>query len=208
MVSRRTFLGWLSGLGAALGLAKRGRFAYAAAETTQQTGALDPVSLTAVAAAVLPGELGNGGFARVAREFTQWIEGYRPGAEIVHPYGSADIRTTGPSPVGRWRSQLGALDQQARQQHRAAFSALTVAQRRALVTAAIDADRPTRLPDPIAANHVGLALVAWYFASPDAVDRCYNARIGRNQCRPLVNAPRQPLPLASNARAPQSGIDS
>ena len=204
MLSRRTFLGWLSGLGAALGLGTRATHVRAATGIPPQTASLDPEAVAALAAAILPSELGNDGFARVAREFAQWIGGYRVGAEIVHPYGSADLRTTGPSPVERWRSQLGALDQDARRQHRTAFASLIVAQRRSLVRAAIEADRPTRLPDPLTANHVGLALVAWYFATPDAVDRCYSVRIGRNQCRPLVNAPRQPLPLVT----PRLGIDS
>ena len=29
----------------------------------------------------------------------------------------------------------------------------------------------------------------------EATNLCYNAKIDRNQCRPLVNAPRQPLPI-------------
>jgi hypothetical protein len=52
------------------------------------------------------------------------------------------------------------------------------------------------MPDPLAANHVVVALVAFYFGSAEANDLCYRAAIGRNQCRPLVNSPREPLPLA------------
>jgi hypothetical protein len=204
MLSRRTFVSWLSGLGAAFGVGIRPRSAVGATSADRnastQTAALDVAMVTRVAEVVLPGELGESGFARAARDFTQWIGGYRPGVELVHPYGSANLRNTGPSPTGRWQSQLAALDRASRETHQRAFTALPIAQRRDLVNAALAADRTTRMPDPLEANHVALALMAWYFASPDATDRCYQSRIGRNQCRPLVNAPRQPLPLAGNGR--------
>lgn len=200
MVSRRTFVSWLSAVGALLGIVGRVRSAQgavAARNAGAQTSSLDPAVVAGLAAAILPTELGESNFSRVGREFSQWIDGYRAGVELVHPYGSADLRNTGESPLNRWRDQLSALDQQSRQQHQRAFTALTVAQRRDLVTAAVASDRTNRWPEPLGANHVALALLSWYFASPDAVNRCYSARIDRNQCRPLVNAPRQPLPLAN-----------
>jgi hypothetical protein len=198
------FVSWLSAIAATLGVGARARTGSAASTSHfgQQSGSLDPVVVASLAAAVLPSELGDDGFGRVGREFSQWISGYRAGVEVVHPYGSAELRNTGESPLNRWRGQLSALDQQARQQHQRAFAALTLAQRRDLVTAAIAADRATRMPDPLGANHVALALLSWYFASPDATDRCYHAQISRNQCRPLVNASRQPLPLANGGRQP------
>ena len=203
MLSRRSFLGWMSALGASLGIGIRPRSASNVGVRAQSTS-LDPAVVASLAAAVLPSELGEAGFTRVGREFSGWIGGYRVGAEVVHPYGSAELRKTGESPMNRWRGQLTTLDQQARQRHQRAFVDLNVAQRRDLVTAALAADRINRMPDPIGANHIALAVLSWYFSSPDATDRCYNARIGRNQCRPLVNAPRQPLPLAGNGNS--SGI--
>jgi gluconate 2-dehydrogenase subunit 3-like protein len=200
MLSRRRFVSWLSGFGAALGIGVRARPGQAktSAVAPQQPATLDTAAVTRLAEAVLPGELGDAGFARVSRGFTQWIGSYRQGAELVHPYGSSELRQTGESPAGRWRSQLTALDRDARAKHSRAFGALTRDQRRDLVASALGSERINRMPDPLDANHVALALVAWYFASPEANDLCYNARIGRNQCRPLVNAPRQPLPLAGN----------
>lgn len=201
MLSRRSFVSWLSGIGAALGFGVRARHASAdAPETTGQQGALDGAMVRSLAEVVLPAELGNDGFARVSRNFAAWAAGYRPGVELVHPYGSSQLRVTGASPVPRWRSQLTALDSDARARHQRRFSALTREQRRELITSAIESERANRLPDPLQANHVSMALLAWYFATPEAADLCYNARIGRNQCRPLVNAPRQPLPLAPGAR--------
>ena len=202
MLSRRTFVGWLSGVGAALGFGVRPRKVEAKGEaaTPEQDSSLDGAMVRGIAEVVLPAELGNDGFARVSRAFTQWAGAFRPGVELVHPYGSTTLRQTGESPALRWRSQLTALDAQARANHQRGFTALTRDQRRDLVMTAFASERATRLPDPVEANHVAMALMAWYFASPDANDLCYNARIGRNQCRPLVNSPRQPLPLAGEGR--------
>lgn len=204
MLSRRTFVSWLSGLGAALGVGVRVRQVDAKPrpEAGPEQGApLDNAMLSRIGEVVLPGELGQDGFVRVSRAFSQWVADYRPGVELVHPYGSTTLRATGESPAGRWRVQLASLDREARQKHQRGFSALTRDQRRELVTTAIAAERTNRMPEPLDAGHVALALVAWYFATPEAVDLCYQSRIGRNQCRPLVNAPRQPLPLMDGRKS-------
>ena len=196
MSSRRTFVGWLSGLGAALGIGVRGRPAQAnAREAAEQNGNLDAAMVRGVADVVLPSELGNDGITRVSRAFSQWIGGYRAGLEVVHPYGSAELRQTGESPIARWRSQLSSLDGAARAKHQRAFTALTRDQRRELVMQALADDRINRLPDPLQANHVAMGMLAWYFATPEAADLCYDAKIGRQQCRPLGHSARQPLPI-------------
>lgn len=202
MTSRRTFVSWLSGLSAALGIGVRARSVEATPSSVlpSQGAGLDASILRAVADSVLPSELGPDGVSRVSRAFSQWTGSFRAGAELVHPYGSATIRRTGESPASRWRSQLVALDDAARARHQRAFSSLTIPQRRGIITTALAGERLNRLPEPLDAQHVAMALLAWYFTSPDAVDLCYNARIGRNSCRPLVTAPRQPLPLAGGSR--------
>ena len=206
MLSRRTFVSWLSGFGAALGIGVRARASEAkdAGTIAPQAPQLDQATVTPLAEAVLPSELGTG-FARVSRGFTQWINDYRAGAELVHPYGSTNIQRTGESPVGRWRTQLAQLDRDAQATHHKAFAALTRDQRREIVVSALGSERSNRLPDPLDANHVALALVAWYFTQPEAANLCYQAKIDRNQCRPLVNAPRQPLPLVDGRRSMGDG---
>lgn len=201
MLSRRTFIGWLGTLGSAIGIGRR----MVAGETAQggppaQAATLDPQRLTRLGEAVLPGELGDVGIARVARGFSQWAAGYRAGTELVHPYGSTEIRHAGASPVPRWRSQLDALDRGARTAHGRDFASLPVAQRRALVTAALADDRGSRLADAQDARHVAVALLAWFYASPEATNLCYGARIDPNQCRPLAQSPREPLPLRDAGR--------
>ena len=199
MLSRRTFVSWLGGIGAAIGIGARARTgdAQVANEASpEQATSLDLTSVTRLAEVVLPGELGDAGFARVSRGFNQWVAGYREGQELVHPYGSTNIQQTGATPAGRWRDQLVALDRDARAKHQRGFNALTRDQRREVVLAALGAERTNRMPEALDASHVALALVAWFFATPEASNLCYQSRIDRNQCRPLVNAPRQPLPLA------------
>ncbi|HEX6316822.1 MAG TPA: gluconate 2-dehydrogenase subunit 3 family protein [Gemmatimonadaceae bacterium] len=205
MTTRRTFLGWLSGLGAALGLGVRTRDAAAGTAATEpQQAPLNEAAIRSIAEAVLPAELGPTGVARVSRGFAQWISAYKPGVELVHPYGSAQLRQTAASPAPRWRSQLATLDRDARAKYRRGFSAISVEQRRALIREALAAERLNRLPDPLEAGHVAMALMAWYFTTPEATNLCYNARIDRQQCRPLVNVSRQPLPLVTNG-GPEAG---
>ena len=200
--SRRSFISWLCGLAAAAGLrgAVRAEARPAAPASPddhaagQGTG-LDPTLLTQLAEAVLPGEIGDIDKARVSRAFARWAEGYQPGAELNHPYGSATIRFAGESPVSRWRSQLDALQQSARSRFGRSFEAASLEQRRELVRAAVSGERVDRMPSPLSAGHVAIALLSWYFASPEATDLCYRARINPNSCRPLANAGREPLPL-------------
>jgi hypothetical protein len=206
MTSRRTFVRWLSSAAAALGIGVRTRPAAARNldDSNHQAATLDGAMLRAIAEVALPGEIDDDGINRVSRAFAQWIAAFRPGVELVHPYGSAQIRQTGESPVVRWRTQLAALDRAARDRHRRSFTSLSKDQRRDLVVAALGEERTDRMPNPLTANHVALALVAWYYQTPEANDLCYSARIGRNQCRPLVNAPRQPLPLVDGRPRPSA----
>src|SRR5262245_47287801 len=113
MLSRRTFVSWLGSIGAAFGISARARAGgslVAIEAPPEQAAALDLTSVTRLAEVVLPSELGDAGFGRVSRAFTQWIGAYREGQELVHPYGSTNLQKTGASPAGRWRDQLAALD--------------------------------------------------------------------------------------------------
>lgn len=205
-IPRRSFVGWLGALTAAVGLGARRQASAAPAPAPPSTPAnaqgspgFDSAMLIALAEVVLPGELGPDGARRAARDFTRYAASYRRGAELLHPYGSAQIGFSGDSPVPKWREQIEALQREARAKHRRAFSALSIAQRRALVEAAVANERTDRMPAAMGANHVALALVAWYFATPEATDLCYGARIAKNQCRPLVNSPKEPQRLVRRA---------
>jgi hypothetical protein len=189
MLSRRSFL---SSLAAALPLAVLVRRAHAAAVIHLES---DPATLDALAAAVLPSELGRAGTVRVAREFRDWGANYRENAELVHGYGTSRLRATGPSPLTRWTTQLDELEAQAQNKHQRRFRDLTVAQRADLVRAALAGQRLDRMPSVVDANHVAVALLAHFYGTPAATDLCYNAQIGRQTCRPLPAQARKPLPM-------------
>ena len=56
-----------------------------------------------------------------------------------------------------------------------------------------------RIPSVGAANHVALALLGHFYSSSEANDRCYQANIGKQTCRPLGASSRKPLPMYGGA---------
>lgn len=157
---------------------------------------LDPRLLRALGGAVLPSELGDSGVERAVQGFERWLAGYREGAELVHGYGTAEIRYTGPSPALRWANQLRELDAAARKAQGVPFDRLGLAERQALVRSALTGQRIAGLPPIDRAAHLSLGLLAFFYESPEATDLCYQARIGSQRCRPLGDSAERPLPLA------------
>jgi hypothetical protein len=189
-LSRRTFLASLAAAAPLAGIVRR---AHAAALERLQE---DPATLTALAEVVLPAAaLGKKGITQAATTFREWGAGYHEGAELVHGYGTSRLRSTGPTPLTRWTKQLDDLDAAAQSAHGKPFGAIRLAERTALVRAALQGQRLDRLPGVADASHVALALLAHFYESPDAADLCYESQIGKNQCRPLAASRRKPLPL-------------
>jgi hypothetical protein len=155
--------------------------------------------LDALGDAVLPAELGPDGTTRAVNAFQQWMDGYRPGAEANHGYGTGRIERVPADPRPQWRAQLAALDTEARRGG-AAFASLSRERRQAIVRTALAGERGESLPSPLAARHVAVALLAHFYESPLATDMCYDAQIGRQQCRPLAAQAQQPVALARRAR--------
>ena len=149
---------------------------------------LDPARLRSLAAAVLPAELGAAGLEQTVSAFEQWLAGYREGAELLHGYGTGEIRVTGPSPALRWAQQLDALGP--------SFSSLTIAERQTRIRAALGSGRFAGFPPIDRAPHIAVGLMAFFYDSPAATDLCYEAVISRNSCRPLATSSGAPLPLA------------
>jgi len=156
---------------------------------------LDPGLLRALAAAVLPSELGGSGLERTTADFERWLAGYREGVELVHGYGTGQIQYTGPSPALRWSTQLRELEAASQRHHRMPFERLAVGERQTLVRSALEGQRVGGLPQIDRAPHVAIGLLAFFYGSPEASDLCYQARIGSSSCRPLSESARRPLPL-------------
>ncbi|HWP03952.1 MAG TPA: hypothetical protein VNL96_10880 [Gemmatimonadaceae bacterium] len=204
--TRRSFLAWLGTLpllfrargSPALGLPRP------PGPVESQPRQLDPVLLHSLAEAVLPSELGAAGIGAAVTEYRGWIAEYRAGAELLHPYGSAEIRYAEELPLAKWRDQLLELDRVSRARYGQGFSELERDRRAEIVRAALSGEARTVLPAPADASHVAISLLAFFCASAAATNLCYRARIDPLQCRPLSDAPRRPLPLASieGARPP------
>ena len=167
----------------------------------------DPAMLAAIAEVVLPSETDRK--AAVDR-FTGWIRDYREAVDTDHGYGNTRLRKTGPPPARNYPAQIAALDSAARDGGARSFAAAPVAARRAIVETALAEAKIERLPGRPNGGHIASDLMAHYFASEDAANLCYRAKIDRDTCRGLPGSGKPPAPLASRAalapasRAPRS----
>ncbi len=168
--------------------------AQAVAGGDRATG-FDRSVLDALAEVVLPGELGSKGRDVATGAFIAWTDGYVPVAEEMHGYGYADIRYLPPDPSPTWRSQLEALDLLARKTQQKPFAQLGPPQRRALLDVALTGHGAERLPAPLDATHIAIALLAHWASSPDAWDLAYGVKITPESCRVLADANSRPLPI-------------
>ena len=182
VLSRRAFVGTLAAAIPAAALVRR---AHALAVDDLSS---DPRTLRALGEAVLPSELGTAGTASAVDLFQRWIAGYREGAELLHGYGTSTLEKAGPTPATKWAKQLARLEA-----HR--FAELSLDRRREMVRAELTELKIDRIGSVGRAPHVAVALLAHFYASPEATDLCYQAKIGKQTCRPLATSSRQPLPL-------------
>jgi hypothetical protein len=186
-LSRRNFVAWLAGAVPVVLVTRR------ADALGASWLAADEATMRALALAILPSELGADGAVRVAHDFQRWIDDYREHVELVHGYGTSALQFSRASPRAKWAAQLEALRQNG-------FNEKSLDQRRAIIEKVLDGERLDRMPDVVAAPHVAVALLAFYFGSSEAADLCHQARIGRETCRPLAAQARKPLPLAERPR--------
>ena len=189
-INRRGFLGSVA---AALPVAAASRRALK--RTKPGTSGLDDELTRALGHAVLPAELGSDGIDRVVAGFHSWLEEYEPGAELNHGYGTADIEFTPDDPTISWQAQLNELEREAQRRFQLSFVRLDSEGRRGIVRRQISGDRLDRLPRPYRARHVAVGLLAYFYSTPEATDLCYQAAIGKNNCRPLARSPREPISL-------------
>jgi len=185
-IRRRTILQWAANLGGALRLASVRAWAQAAGFPDNQED-----TLRALAAVVLPAELGAAGVRRTADEFIRWVQGYRAGAEMDHGYGNTRLRSKGASPAPAYLRHLEAL--------RPALLSGDADARARAAAAALEQAGISDLPRTPDGRHVAADLMAFYFRSSEANDLCYRAAIGRDQCRGLPGSEQAPAPLKERA---------
>jgi hypothetical protein len=151
--------------------------------------------LGALGDVMLPESLGAAGRAAAVTAFVAWVDGYDPVAQEMLGYGYSDIRYLPPDPAPAWRAQLEALDLLARKMRQKPFVELDGAARKDVVTAALASVAGERLPDPLGASHVAVALVAHWAGSPAAWDLALGVQVGAGTCRKLEGVISKPLPI-------------
>lgn len=203
MFSRRQFIGVLGAL-AALPGGVRAFGRRLASASTRQRAIPSQTSIRALGMAILPSDMGPARIQVSSDAFWRWMNGYREGTELLHPYGSPRISYAGPSPVPAWSKQLLELDRAARGKHGVAFAALPVSDGQALIREVLADFKGARLPSVVSAPHVALGLLAHFYGSSEATDLCYRARIGRNKCRPLFLNGSKPAYLPDGPRTDRS----
>jgi hypothetical protein len=155
-----------------------------------------PVLLSALAEAVLPTALGAAGQRAAVTAFVAWCDGYEPVAEEMHGYGYADVRYLPADPVPAWRAQLDGLERLSQRVHHAPFASRSLADRQALVMQATRSVRGERLPSPLAASHIAIALVSHWASSPRTWDLALGVQVAPLTCRTLDGGVKKPLPIA------------
>ena len=186
---RRTFL---KRSGAALSVAAVSGCVLDSAEREADSAApLEAATLRAVAEVVLPTDLGDASREDIVQAFERWAFEYEPVAELNHGYGTSEVRYGPPDPVPAWQAQLEALEIEASRRTGSSFGELDIPRRRELITRQ-GLDEGSGLPNPLQARHVAVALMAHWFSSSEAVDRCYGRRIAERACRGIDTAPAEP----------------
>ena len=211
--SRRTFLKTATALAAGSATAglvattvgacaptTNGETAVARTASARVTG-FNRAQLDALGEVMLPASLGVSVRAAAVTAFVTWIDAYEPVAEEMHGYGYADVRYLPPDPAPAWRAQLDGLDVLARNFRGKAFVALDVKSRERIVATALRTSRSDRLPSPLAASHIALALLAHWASSPVAWNLALGVDVTPNSCRMLNDALRKPLPMAGTPGA-------
>lgn len=196
-LTRRVFLEWSATAAAWLGLARRPADAQATS-SPQGRGVpgLGARDLLPLAQAVLPAELGTAGIERETNAFAEFIAGYRPGVETLHPYGAERLGKVAAFAPAAWAAQLRALDAAARSRHGRAFADVPVAGRAALVQDALAAaNLGNRIGQKLAAPHVAIGLLTHFLDSPAATNLAYERVIDPRQCRPLAASAQIPVLL-------------
>lgn len=167
---RRTLLRWLAAIAPLRAWAQTASFPGDQEQT-----------LRALAAIVLPSELGENGIERVVLTFAAWVREYRPGAEMDHGYGFTRLRSKPASPAPAYLQQLSDLRLKG-----------DIASQRTAVEAALEQAKVTALPQTPDGKHVASDLMSFYFRSSEANDLCYRAHIGRDECRGLSGSEKEP----------------
>jgi hypothetical protein len=188
-MKRRTLIQWIAALPAVVPFIRLRVFAQPRELTPQAVAFLHEIAPT-----VLPASIGAAGLRTSVDRFVVWTRGYREGVALAHGYGHPRLQKSGASPVPAYLAQLSSLEADARARG-GRWNALDLEARRALLDAAFTKAGVRNLPPRPLGQHVIADLMAHYFRSSEANDRCYHAAINREVCRPIQITTRRPAQL-------------
>ena len=189
-MQRRTFFKWIGSTAIPFVLPR-----WARAQRGPFTGQ-SALVLRDMAGAILPASLGVQGIDGVVAAFTEWLRGYKAGAEMSSGYGFTRIRVVPPDPSLHYVDQLNQLDAAARSRRGAPFAKLDVAGKREIVQAALASSNVKAMPRRPDGKHVAADLMGFFFfISSNGHDFLYNAAIKRDECRGLASSGQRPAPV-------------
>ena len=158
---------------------------------------IERTTLEALGRIVLPKRvLGDEGVSSVLNGFADWLSGFEAVAERDHPYLWTDEITYGPpDPAPHWRSQLEALELEAKKRYGKRYPELSSEAQRAILQRHLPRDVGPDLPDAGAAPHVAIGILAYFYRTSKANDLGYGAAIEKQTCRGLDTGPDEPAPV-------------
>jgi len=158
---------------------------------------LERTTLEALGHMVLPKRaLGKEGVSSVLDGFLAWLSGFEAVAELDHPYLWTDEIAYGPAdPAPLWRSQLEALELEAKKRYGKSYPDLSSEEQRVVLARQLPQDFGPDLPYAGAAPHVAIGILAYFYRTSKANDLGYGAAIEKQTCRGLDTGPDEPAPL-------------
>jgi tRNA U34 5-methylaminomethyl-2-thiouridine-forming methyltransferase MnmC len=151
-------------------------------------------SIQDIALVVLPASLGPKRIGEVTVAFETWLRDYKAGVDAGYGYGFTRLTVTAPNPSQHYSDQLKQLDAAASAKG-GSFATLSLADKRAILQAALLAAGATSIPTRPNGKHVAADLMGYFYSSSDGIDFCYNAAIRIADCRGLVSSAKRPDPL-------------
>jgi hypothetical protein len=164
-----------------------------------QAGALSQDNrelIAAIGEVVLPSTLGADGRAKAVEAFAKWLDGYKAGVPMSYGYGGQlRYAVVPPNPLLRYPAQFRRL-QELSSAKGSIFTALSPADRQAVVEAALLEANVTKLPERPDGQHIASDLMSHFYNSSDGNDFLFKASIRVSACRGLGTSTDRPVSIA------------
>jgi hypothetical protein len=152
--------------------------------------------VAAIGEVVLPTTLGADGRAKAVEAFAKWLDGYKAGVPMSYGYGGQlKYEVVPPSPLLRYPSHFMRLQELSRAKG-SIFTALSPADRKAVLEAALLEAKVTKLPERPDGQHVASDLMSHFYSSSDGNDFLFKASIRVSECRGLGTSADRPVSIA------------